>query len=403
MRPFTSTIPFDDARRLTMDAAVPVERTETIFVADADGRVLGRDVTAAVDVPPFDRAMMDGYAVQAADTVGASADSPAILTCVGTIFAGQGEQVSVGQGECAEIATGAPLPPGADAVVMVEQTSRDANAISIVTAATPGQNIGVRAGDLRAGALIATAGTFLTPALIGALAGTGLDHVDVFVRPTVALISTGNEIVEPGQPLGTGQIYDVNRLTLAALVRRHGGTPVILPLTSDSLDETADALTRALTHDVVVFSGGSSVGDRDLVMDVLRERGEVLYHGIAVKPGKPTALARIDGRPVFAMPGNPTSCLSNGYLLLVPFLRAIARLPAWEPKVLELPLGREIRSTETRHQFYTVRIDGGRVEPAFKGSSAITSMANADGYVEIPAGASVLEAGTRVRVVLFRV
>jgi len=401
MRPFTSIIPFDEARRLTMEAAAPIERTETVFVADADGRVLGRDVTAAVDVPPFDRAAMDGYAVRAADTTGASAGHPVALACVGAIFAGQVENVSIGGGQCVEIATGAPVPPGADAVVMVEQTSRDADLVSIRAAPTHGQNIGTRAGDMRAGALVATAGTRLTPALIGALAGTGLDRVDVFMRPTVALVSTGNEIVEPGQPLGAGQIYDVNRLTMSALIRRHGGEPVILPLAGDSLDETRGLLARALAHDVVVFSGGSSVGNRDLVMDVLRERGDVLYHGIAVKPGKPTALARIDGRPVFAMPGNPTSCLSNGYLLLVPFLRAVARLPPWEPKIVELPLANEIRSSSDRHQFYTVRIVEGRVEAAFKGSSAVTSMAHADGYIEISSGIEILPAGSSVKVTLW--
>lgn len=401
MRPFTSTIPFDEARRLTMAAAVPVERTETMFVADADGRVLGRDVTAAVDVPPFDRAAMDGYAVRAADTTGASADHPVALACVGAIFAGQTENVSIGEGQCVEIATGAPVPPGADAVVMVERTSRESDRVAIRAAATPGQHVGARAGDMAVGALLAERGTPLTPALVGALAATGLDHVEVFARPSVALVSTGNEIVEPGQPLGTGQIYDVNRLTLGALVRRHGGEPVILPLAGDSLDETRDLLTRALAHDIVVFSGGSSVGDRDLVMDVLRERGDVLYHGIAVKPGKPTALARIDGRPVFAMPGNPTSCLSNGYLLLVPFLRAVARLPAWEPKVVELPLGREIRSASDRHQFYPVRIVDGRVEAAFRGSSAVTSMAHADGYIEIPSGIEILPAGSSVKITLW--
>jgi molybdenum cofactor synthesis domain-containing protein len=266
---------------------------------------------------------------------------------------------------------------------------------------SPRQNVGARAGDLAAGSIVAPAGRALTPAMIGALSAVGTESVEVYARPVVALVSTGDELVEPGQPLGPGQIYEVNRLTLGALVAKHGGRPAPLAAVGDTIDALRAVLDRAMTSDIVVFSGGSSVGNRDFVMDVLGERGDVRYHGIAVKPGKPTALAIVGDVPVFAMPGNPTSCLSNGYLLLVPFLRRVARLPSWEPRIVELPLARAIRSSADRHQFFTVRIDNGRVEPAFKGSSAITSMANADGFIEIAAGTSEIPAGAAVRVTLF--
>ncbi len=401
MRPFKQTIAFADALRLTLEAAVPIERRETIEVREADGRVLAQDVTAVVDVPPFDRAAMDGYAVRSADTAGATTAAPTALRCRSRIFAGQVSRQVVEPGECAEIATGAPLPPGADAVVMVEDTSTEGGTVLVRVPAAPRQHVGVRAGDLVAGGTVARAGRPLTPAMIGALSAVGVRSIEVFSRPTIALVSTGNEIVEPGDALGPGEIYDVNRRALGALVARHGGRAVPLSGAGDTVEELGAVLTRARAHDIVVFSGGSSVGSRDLVLDVLRAQGDVLYHGIAVKPGKPTAFARVDGVPVFGMPGNPTSCLSNGYLLLVPFIRRVARLPAWEPRVVELPLARAIRSSADRHQFYTVRIEDGRVEPAFKGSSAITSMADADGYIEIAAGTSEIAEGAVVRVTLF--
>ncbi len=401
MRPFKTTVSFADAFRLTLAAARPLSRTEMLPLGESDGRVLASHVVAPVDVPGFDRAAMDGYAVRAADTAGASLDAARMLTCRSTAFAGDAPGRAVGSGECTEIATGAPVPPGADAVIMVEHTARDGDAVRVFAAVAPGQHIGLRAGDVAAGAVVARAGQTLTPGSIGAIAATGVQAVSAYVRPTVALVSTGNEVVEAGAPLGPGQVYDVNRITLAALVLRHGGRAAALASAGDAIDDLDRVLTDAIRHDIVVFSGGSSVGDRDLVLDVLRARGEVLFHGIAVKPGKPTAVALVDGVPVFAMPGNPTSCLSNGYLLLVPFLRRTARLPPWEPRVVERPLARAIRSSADRHQFYTVRIVEDRVEAAFKGSSAITSMADADGYIEIPAGTDAVPAGTIVKVTCF--
>jgi molybdenum cofactor synthesis domain-containing protein len=162
-------------------------------------------------------------------------------------------------------------------------------------------------------------------------------QVDVYARPTVAIVSTGNEIVAPGAPLGHGQIYDINRVTLSAAVERHGGVAMPLSSADDRLGDLAASLNRALGEDVVVFSGGSSVGERDLVKDLLRERGRVIFHGIAVKPGKPTAFASVDGKPVFGMPGYPTSCLSNAYMLLAPFLRKVARLQPWTPRTIDAP------------------------------------------------------------------
>jgi molybdenum cofactor synthesis domain-containing protein len=401
MRPITETLLFDDALALVMNEALPITRSEFLPLVEADGRVAARDVTAAVDVPPFDRAAMDGYAVVAGDTFGAGTHAPKTLACVDTLFTGQAPARGIVSGECIEIATGAPMPPGADAVVMVEETERDGTAIRVLTPVYPRQHVGRRGADIATGQTVVARDQVLNPSRIGALAATGITAVEVYARPSVAILSTGNEIVEPGQALRPGQIYDINRFTLETIVARHGGTAVPMPIAADTIDELSTALARARAHDVVVFSGGSSVGERDLVLDVLRREGDVLFHGVAVKPGKPTVFGRIGSTPVFGMPGYPTSCLSNAYMMLVPFVRRIARVPPWEPATVDLPLARRVVSTTGRHQFYTVRIVDGRAEPAFKASGDITSMANADGYIEIPAQTDVVEAGTRVTVKLF--
>jgi molybdenum cofactor synthesis domain-containing protein len=402
MRPIRETIPLDEALSLLLDAARPMERIEAVTLPDADGRVLAQDVVASADVPPFDRAAMDGYAVIAEDTFGTGRFDPKSLGCVEKVFTGQVPTRTIVPGECIEIATGAPMPAGANAVVMVEETERAAdNGVHIFTPVYPGQNVGKRGADIRKGQAVLRAGTTVGPAAIGAMAALGLGNVEVYARPRVNLLSTGNEVVEPGTRLAPGQIYDINRFTLAAIVKRHGGTPRSLPIAPDTIEDLERAIQSALDADLIVFSGGSSVGERDLIMDVLRKRGEVVFHGIAVKPGKPTVFGRIDGTPVLGMPGYPTSCLSNAYMLLIPMLRRMARLPAHAPRVVTAKAARRIVSTTGRHQFYPVRLVDGVAHPAFKASGDITSMADADGYIEIPAQTDIVEAGQIVHVTLF--
>jgi molybdenum cofactor synthesis domain-containing protein len=345
---------------------------------------------------------MDGYAVLASDTTGATPDNPVRLRLLDRIYTGEVSDVTIAAGSCAEIATGAPLPSGADAVVMVEQTATDNRDVLIQAAAAPGQHIGRRAADIAAGDRVARAGDVLTtPSRIGALAAVGCADVEVYARPRVAVLSTGNEVVDPGQPLAPGQIYDVNRFTIGAIVSMHGGLPKPHRAAKDTLNALVDALDACAGADLIVFSGGSSVGERDLIVDAIARRGEMVFHGIAVRPGKPTAFALVAGTPFFGMPGNPTSCLSNAYILLVPFLRAMARLPPSALRTVRAPLAERIASSAALHQFYTVRLDGGLARPAFKGSGDITSLSKADGYIEIPVGESAVEAGTVVEVTLF--
>ena len=406
MRPIRDTIPLDEALALAREATAPIARVEQIPLDEADGRVLARDIVADGDVPPFDRAAMDGYAVVAEDTFGTGRFEPKALRCIEKVFTGQMPSKSLARGECIEIATGAPMPGGANAVVMVEETERAADGtIHVFTPVYPGQHVGRRGADIAAGRVVVRAGAVLTPSAVGAIAALGMARAEVFAKPVVALLSTGNEIVEPGQPIAPGQIYDINRFTLASITRRHGGDPQSLPVAADTLADLESAIDRALDADLIVFSGGSSVGERDLIMDVLQQHGEVLFHGIAVKPGKPTVFGRMPSDkgevPVLGMPGYPTSCLSNAYMLLIPLLRRMARLPAYEPRAVKLPLSRRIVSTTGRHQFYTIRIAEGVAHPAFKASGDITSMADADGYIEIPPQTDIVEAGEIVEVKLF--
>ena len=401
MRPFASTISLDDAQRRLASNVRPIDRTERVALWDAAGRVAAEDVTSPMDVPPFARSAMDGYAVIAADTAAARRETPVRLQRIARVFTGEVSPLALMTGTCIEIATGAPLPRGADAVVMVEETRLKGDDVDILSAASPGQHVGRRGADIASGDRVLSSGEALTPSRVGALAAIGRTGIEVYARPRVAILSTGNEVVEPGHPLGSGQIYDVNRFTLAAIVAAHGGVPQPHSAAQDSLDALGAALDDCAHADLIVFSGGSSVGDRDLVADAIAARGEMIFHGIAVRPGKPTAFARVRGTPFFGMPGNPTSCLSNAYILLVPFLRACARLPPHVPHVAQFPLGRRIASAVGRHQFYTVRVQDGVAMPAFKGSGDITSLSRADGYIEIPASQNVVEEGETVAVTLF--
>jgi molybdopterin molybdotransferase len=402
MRPFGDVISLEAARAVLDATGAPIENIETIMLSEANGRVLAADVVAHNDVPPFARAGMDGYAVRARDTQGATRSAPRTLTKVGTLYTGEVSPIAVDGGQCIEISTGAPIPDGADAVVMVEETDSDGdNVIRIFAEAQPQQNVGRRGADIQTGQVVVAKGEIINSSRIGALAAVGSVWVDVYDRPRVAILSTGNEVIDPGRELKPGQIYDINRFTLSAVVSDNGGIPIVYPPAPDTLEALLTSIDDLVDYDIVVFSGGSSVGERDLIRDAIAKKGKILFHGVAVKPGKPTGLGVVNGKPVFAMPGYPTSCLSNAHMLLVPMLRRIARLPVKVNKTVTLPLAARVASAAGRHQFYTVRIEGGAAVPAFKASGDITSMSRADGYIEIPANVDAVEAGTSVDVTLF--
>ena len=401
MRPIKDTIPLDEARQLIADACGAITRRERIPLLDANGRAAAVDVASTRDVPPFSRAGMDGYAVIADDTFGASRYEPKTLRVIEKVYTGQMPTTQLTPGTAVEIATGAPMPAGADAVVMVEETERAGDQVRIQTPVYPRQNVGRQGADIVIGQTVIRDGDILNPSRIGALAALGISEVEVYAKPTVAILSTGNEIVDPGQELQPGQIYDINKFTLSTIIQEHGGVAMPFATAQDTIEALEQAIEACLDCDVLVFSGGSSVGERDLILDVIARKGEIVFHGIAVKPGKPTVFGTIQGKPMFGMPGYPTSCLSNAYMLLVPALRAMARLKPRHTPTVSLPLGQRIVSTTGRHQFYTVRIVDGQAMPAFKASGDITSMSQADGYIEIPAQTDIAEKGEIVDVKLF--
>jgi molybdenum cofactor synthesis domain-containing protein len=397
MKPFGKLMTRLDAMRLIEENTRRITRVEEIPLGEAAGRVLAADIVAGFNVPPFNRSSMDGYAVRASDTAGA----PITLKLIGARHAGEVFDGVVGEGECLEIATGAPVPNGADAVVMVEYTKLAGDVVEIQRTAKPGSNIAPEGEDIKKGEVVVKAGEILTPGRLGAVAALGFTKVRVYAEPRIAIYSTGNEVVPQGRPLKPGQVYDINSYTLSAVVAANGGVPVIRGLVRDDFDAIVSAVKDASAYDVAVFSGGSSVGVRDLFAGVIEDLGKVHFHGLRVKPGKPTLFGEVGSTPVFGMPGYSTSCLNNAYVFLVPALRRVAGLPPAEQRAVKARLSRAIKAEGEREQFYSVRVEGGEAVPVFKQSGDITSMAYANGYIIIPIGTQLLEVGAEVTVYLF--
>ncbi|MEE8204474.1 MAG: gephyrin-like molybdotransferase Glp [Dehalococcoidales bacterium] len=401
MKPFGKLLPFAEALDMVLEAVKPITRTETVSLDDCQGRVLAEDMVASRSTPPFDRAAMDGYAVKAEDTFDASRRRAVTLDVIFAIHAGQTETKRLLKGQCIQIATGAKMPPGADAVVMVEDTEKEDGRVKIFKAAYPKAHVAEEGEDIRQGEFVLKKGILLDAAKIGVLASQGLTEVKVFQRPQVAVLPTGEEVAEVGSELKPGQIYDINSHTIAAVARASGCRPLRLGIASDTPDELKAALARALESDLVVISGGSSVGERDLLFAILKEQGRVLFHGIQVKPGKPTLFALVKGRPVMGMPGYPTSCLINAYLLLEPALRKLANLPPKRRLTVTARLGASVPGSVGRRQFLTVKLQEDRAVPIFKESGAITGTAQADGYIEMAPNIDMLKKGEEVTVILF--
>jgi molybdenum cofactor synthesis domain-containing protein len=400
MRPIKKLIQLDEALAIVLERATPMKRKETLPLLKAVGRVSGQNVVSRISVPPFSRAAMDGYAVRARDTFGASKMKPIVLSKVDTVYAGGVPRKHIAKGTCAEIATGAMMPKGADSVVMVEDTESNGARVSINESVHPGKNVSMKGEDISPGVRIVSEGDILNPSKIGSLAAIGVEDAEVYCRPLVGIVPTGNEIAELGTDLKPGQVYNINSYTLASVVRANGAEARVLPVVNDTLKDIQRAMKKNNDCDMLVFSGGSSVGERDIMLDVLERSGEVLFHGIAVKPGKPTLFGTIGGQLVFGMPGYPTSCLSNAYILLAPTLRRMARLPENEPPCVRARMSRRVVSATGRTQFLTVKLDRGVALPVFKESGAITSMAFADGYVIIPADVDLIEKNEEVKVFL---
>ncbi len=401
MTPFKELVSYEEAMKKICSSIEPINRMECVPIEEASDRILAEDIVANVSVPPFDRAAMDGYAVKAKETFGSSSYRPKTLKLAQTLHAGGSSTVVLSEGECVQVATGSPIPKGADAVVMVEFTDRDSDNINILKPVYPGSNISYKGEDLEEGKVVLQAGEHLSPAKIGVLAALGREEVKIYEKPRVALVPTGAEIQELGSPLGEGDIYDVNSYTLFAVINANGAVTTRSKAVPDNAEELRRTVKKLLDYDMIVFSGGSSVGERDLLLNVLQCLGTIVFHGIQIKPGKPTLFSKVAEKPVFGMPGYPTSCLLNAYLLIVPAIRQMARLPPRIEKTVKVRLSKRVASSTGRKQFLPVRVLGNQAYPVFKQSGAITSMAQADGYIVLPINVDTVEKNQEVTVFLF--
>src|SRR6266508_2104408 len=405
----TDLVPFDQARAAVLERLRPLPARE-VPLGDALGCVLADDVTAAEDLPPFANSAMDGFAVRAADLAGASDQEPVALEVTGEVFAGTARLPTVQAGGAARIMTGGPLPPGADAVVPVEQATVGGDAVRIRLA--PGERQFVReAGeDVRAGTVVLERGRVLDPAAVGMLASVGRRLVPVHPKPRVTVVSTGDELVDPGDPLGPGQIRDSNSWLLVAQAQAAGADA----FRCGRLRDNPDALRRgfalaAADGDFVVTSGGVSVGDRDYTRRVLAELGDVRSWRVAMQPGMPQAFGFAAGTPLFGLPGNPVSCFVVFEVLVRPALRRLAGLPddrLDRPRVVAR-LGEPVRSPRGRVSFLRVRLEVGddgliAMLTGPQGSGVLSSCVAADGLAVVPAELTELPAGAEVEVLLLR-
>jgi len=392
-------------------AAVPHQAlsSEQVDLGLALGRVLAVDVASPIDVPPFDRALVDGFALRAADTEGASQATPRRLRLNHEILAcGAAPSLAVAAGTATPIATGGVIPRGADAVAMVEHTELDRGSLTIdlTQAARPGQFVGYAGADMAMGETVLRKGTQITAREIGMLAACGLAQVEVVRRPKVAVLSTGDELVAPGEALRPGAIYDSNGAIVAASVAENGGEPHLLGIVRDDEAALEAALAGAIeTHDLVVLSGGTSKGAGDVSHRILSRLGApgVLVHGVALKPGKPLCLALSRGKPIVVLPGFPTSAMFTFHEFVAPLVRALAGLPPREEQAIEATLPQRTPSELGRTEFVMASLahapDGLVALPLPKGSGSVTAFSQADGYFSIPANRAGLEAGETVSVI----
>ena len=384
---------------------------EAVSLADARTRVLAHDVVAAFDAPPFDRANVDGFALRAADTVGASDGNPKIFTLNSEVIAcGHAPMLTVGPGTCTTIATGGVIPRGADAVVMIEQTElieSNPSRIELRRAAAPGQLISYAGSDIARGETLLRRGARIGSREIGMLAASGLARIEVVRRPKVAVLSTGDELVEPGNPLKPAAVYDSNSATIAAAVSEAGGEPITFGVLPDDAAILEKTVREALAvSDMVVLSGGTSKGAGDLSHRVVSRLGKpgILVHGVALKPGKPLCLAVVGDKPVVVLPGFPTSAIFTFHAFVAPVIRARAGLPPEATQTVSARVPVRVASELGRKEFVLVSLvkgDQGMIAfPTGKGSGAVTSFSQADGFLEIDALASSLDAGSDVQVTL---
>ena len=409
---FRKLMTFDEAKKTIETHFKPAflgEEEATLL--EAYNRVLSQDVVSTLDIPPFNRSTVDGYAVRAEDTFGADDNQPVTLKVSGVVNIGEQPKVVLAKGETVEIVTGAPIPEGANAVVMVEDTEREDDNLHVFSSVTVNENVMKKSSDIKKGAVVLRKGQVLGSSEIGALAALGLTSAKVSKIPIVAVLSTGGEVTEPGKALPAGKIYDINAYSLSTAVIESGAKPVYFGVVADDKAALSKAMQNALASaDMVITSGGVSVGPRDYtpqIVDSLGKPGIVVY-GIAVKPGKPTTIGFVWEKPVFSLPGHPTSALLIFYLLARPLIQRLAGRPVTGMKMVRAFAGARMFSAKGRRTFVMVKLEFDEscrliAEPVESGASgAITTLAKADGFVEIPENEQFIDVDQEVAVLLFR-
>jgi putative molybdopterin biosynthesis protein len=383
---------------------------ETVPLADALGRVLAKDIAAPIDAPPFDRSNVDGFAMRAADTAGASDANPCRLFLNGEVLAcGTEPRLTVAPGTATAIATGGVIPRGADAVAMIEWTdlaeSTKGPVIDLRRPLLPGQFVSFAGSDIARGEMLLRYGTHIGSREIGMLAACGIDKVEVVRKPKIAVLSTGDELTPPGKPLAAGAVYDSNGAIIAASITEAGGVAVAMGAFPDNEEILTKALRDALAQcDLVVLSGGTSKGAGDFSHRIVSQLGTVLVHGVALKPGKPLCLAVSGGKAVVVLPGFPTSAIFTFHAFVAPLIRAWAGLPRESAEVVEAKIPVRVASELGRKEFMLVSLiegaEGKVALPGTKGSGSVTSFSQADGFIEVDALAASVDAGTTQAVTL---
>ena len=381
----------------------PVESAADIVgLSGACGRVLAADITASEYVPGFDRSTVDGYAVIASDTFGSSDSIPAMLTLAGEVLMGAAAEAALTPGTCIIVSTGGDLPPGANAVVMVEHTEDYGDGlIGITRPAAPGNNIIFKGDDVSPGDRVLAAGTVLAPHDIGILSALGITAVNVRKRPIVGVISTGDELIPPELTPERGQVRDVNTPMLLAAVEKVEAATVNYGIIRDDEHALSNAVTRAAAEcDVVLISGGSSAGMRDLTARVIETAGTLLFHGIAMKPGKPTILGTIDGKPIWGLPGHPVAAYFVTELFVKPLIACLMGAD-FKRRTGVATISEAIPSNHGREEYIAVVLDGGTARPIRGKSGLIASLAHTDGYISIPRDSEGIAKGDTVVVTYF--
>ena len=378
-------------------------QSEEINCEDAYGRVLYNDVYSRMDFPPFDKALKDGFAILSEDSFGASEESPNTLEVIDFLEAGSITDKKVEKGKCVEISTGAAMPEGADAVVMVEYSEKFDDKVNLLTTATPSQDVAKKGSDIEEGNLILKKGDVLNPGKIGVLLSQGFKTIEVYKKPSVGVISSGNEITMQGEELPFGKIYDVNGNMIKNDAVSCGSDARFLGVVRDNYDQVKEKIRESLKDvDILLCSGGTSAGLGDVIKHVLDELGEVHIHGISVQPGKPTIVGVINEKLVIGLPGNPVSALMIFNAFVAPPLTKMAGIERdFESKVVKGVMTRRIHSPVGRMQYQLVKVDGKDVHPIFKDSGAIFSLSSADGYVKVEKSVELLDEGEEVEVYLF--